>query len=95
MGEVADVRQVLDVIADGLATLFDFYGDEWNLPMGLPAHGALAVWEKLTEAGIEFRFKTVETTPTATDAACGCPCHQVVRPGLVPCPRCEQETGRP
>lgn len=21
---------------------------------------------------------------------CGCPCHQVVQPGLVPCPRCER-----
>lgn len=28
-----------------------------------------------------------------TDAACGCPCHEVIRPGLVPCPRCEQESG--
>lgn len=27
--------------------------------------------------------------------ACGCPCHQVVQPGLVPCPRCEQEGARP
>lgn len=27
--------------------------------------------------------------------ACGCPCHQVVQPGLVPCPRCEQEGTRP
>lgn len=60
MGEVTDTRRVLDVIADGLATLFDYYGDEWNLPMGLPAHGALAVWEKLTEAGVEFRFKATQ-----------------------------------
>lgn len=23
------------------------------------------------------------------DRPCGCPCHQVVQPGLVPCPRCK------
>lgn len=70
MGEVTDTRRVLDVIADGLATLFDYYGDEWNLPMGLPAHGALAVWEKLTEAGIEFRFKTDGPGSSQWEAEC-------------------------
>lgn len=29
------------------------------------------------------------------DAACCCPCHQVIQPGLVPCPRCEQESDQP
>lgn len=48
-----DDRRVLDVIAAGLASLYEDFPD---LPISLPAVGALAIWEKLAEAGIEFRF---------------------------------------
>lgn len=47
--------------------------------------------------GLVVRIAEVFEVPTVsdefTDAACGCPCHRVIRPGLVPCPRCEQESG--
>ena len=55
-----DDERMLNVIADGLAKLYD-YDEFTNLPMGLTGLGSLAVWEAMEAAGVEFRFKT----PTA------------------------------
>lgn len=55
-----DDKRMLDVIAEGLAKLYD-YEEFTNLPIGLTGLGALAVWEAMEAAGVEFRFKAPAT----------------------------------
>lgn len=53
--------------------------------------GYLEEAREAIEAWHDLRIK--ESDDALTDGGCACPCHQVVQPGLVPCPRCEQDTG--
>ena len=39
---------------------------------------------------VEVRLEWSDAGPTlALTERCTCPCHQVVRPGLIPCPDCD------
>ena len=50
-----DDKRVLDLIAEGINDLHDLY-PTWSLPVSLSGVGAMAVWEKLAEAGVQFKL---------------------------------------